>query len=334
MKIAFHIHHFTFRGSEIAAFDYALFNRLLPTSEGLNNESIIVVPKIQSQTENPLVKEKFANEFSIFYYDDITQLNEICKREKVDAMYTIKYGTNEGESKNLLLKEIPVFVHCVFTTEEPHGTVYAGVSESVSLKNSKNHKHPFVNHMVYLPDIKSNFRETLEIPTTAIVFGRHGGDDTFDLPFVKEAIIELVNERSDIYFLFAVKPRMMNDTEHPQIIYLESFVDMRIKTKFINTCDAMIHACSLGESFGLSILEFCHQNKPVITWTGGAWHKQHHKNLGNKGVYYNDKDSVKRIMSTFDPKKMNNDYKIVVAPFSPEKIMKQFSDVFLSTIKK
>ncbi|MDD4930675.1 MAG: hypothetical protein PHG66_00780 [Candidatus Colwellbacteria bacterium] len=324
MKIAFHVYHFTFRGSEIAAFDYALFNR-----EILKNSSIIVIPRTQSQPENPLVKEKFENEFQIYYYDDLAHLEEICKRETVDALYTIKYGTKD----KLLLKEIPVFVHCVFTTEEPHGTVYAGVSQSVARRNNKC-ETPFVNHMVYLPDIKTNFRDDLGIPSNAIVFGRHGGDDTFDLPFVKEAIIELLNERNDIFFLFAVRPRMMNDIEHSQIIYLDSFTDMRIKTKFINTCDAMIHACSLGESFGLSILEFCHQNKPVITWTGGAWHKQHHSNLGSKGIYYTNKTSVKKIMNEFSPSvHQGEDYKSLVLPFTPSKIMRQFDDVFLKAIK-
>lgn len=331
MKIAFHVYHFTFRGSEIAAFDYALFNR-----EILKNESIIVIPRTQSQPENPLVKEKFGREFRIFYYDSLSHLEEICNKESVNALYTIKYGTND----KLLLKEIPVLVHCVFTTEEPHGTVYVGVSQSVARKNNKGERgtpinFPFVNHMVYLPDIKSNFRDDLGIPSSAIVFGRHGGDDTFDLPFVREAIVELLEERDDIFFLFAVRPRMMSNIEHPHIIYLDSFIDMRIKTKFINTCDVMIHACSLGESFGLSILEFCHQNKPVITWVGGAWHKQHHSNLGSKGIYYTDKDSVKKIMNEFSPLvHQKEDYKSLVIPFSPIKIMRQFDEVFLKSLKE
>lgn len=324
MKIAFHVYHLTFRGSEIAVFDYALFNR-----EILKNTSIIVIPRIQSQPENSLVKKKFEREFSdILYYDNLLHLEEICKHESVDALYTIKYGTNDG----LLLKNIPVFVHCVFTTQEPHGTIYAGVSKSVSNTNKKL-DIPYVNHMVYLPDINSNFRKELKISPQSIVFGRHGGDDTFDILFVKEAIIELVNERDDIYFLFAVRPRMMNDVEHKKIIYFDSFTDMRIKTKFINTCDAMIHACSLGESFGLSILEFCHQNKPVITWTGGSWHKQHHENLGSKGLYYKDKSSVKEIMNKFSPSHHQTiDYKSIVDPFSPLKIMNQFNDVFLKKV--
>lgn len=326
MKILFHIFNFTFRGTEVVCFDYSHFNKVL-----LNNESIIGIPRVQSQQENKLVKEKFSEHFQIFYYNDLNDLNMICKRENVDAVYTIKYGIND----ELILK-IPTFVHCVFTTEQPHGNVYAGVSDSVSKKNNHNKIYPVVNHMVYLPDIKSNYRKELNIPENALVFGRHGGDDTFNIFFVKEAILEVLNERKDIYFIFAVKPKMLNDIIHDNIIYLDSFVDMRIKTKFINTCDSMIHASSLGESFGLSILEFSHQNKPVITFRGNGqeWHTQHLSNLGNKAILYNDKNELVHILKNFIPEEYKRiNYKSICDPFTPKKIMGQFQKVFLDSIK-
>jgi hypothetical protein len=325
-KIAFHIYHFTFRGTEIAVFDYALFNR-----EILKNESIIVVPYSQSQPVNEDVKKKFQSEFNIFLYTDVLDLERIIKEQSADALYVIKSGGDD----NMIVRSVPVFVHCVFTTDEPHGTVYAGVSRSVS----KGNRYPVVNHMVYLPDIKTDFRDDLGIPRSSKVFGRHGGADTFDLPFVKKAILEYLNEEdiggegTETFFLFAIRPDMMIDIWHPRIIYLDSFTDMRIKTKFINTCDAMIHGCSMGESFGLSVLEFCHQNKPVITWTGGSLHREHHSNLGSKGIYYDSIPSLKKLMKEFSPLLHTGiDYKSIVAPFSPHKIMKSFNEVFLSRI--
>ena len=36
----------------------------------------------------------------------------------------------------------------------------------------------------------------------------------------------------------------------------------------------------VGESFGLSVLDFAYCEKPVITWNGGLWHKQHLSYLG------------------------------------------------------
>lgn len=333
MKIAFHVNHFTFRGSEVAAFDYALYNRTI-----LNNLSFIVSPKNSSQPVDENVLRKFSERFNIFLYDSIEDLEKICQREKADAIYFIKYGTNDG----LVLKSIPSLIHCVFTTKEKHGTVYAGVSESVSSLNSEpgdkvgtSVNHPFVNHIVNLPNnITENYRKFLDIPEEAIVVGRHGGSDTFNIDFVKNVILKVLDDCPNIYFLFCVRPAIMNNVEHKRIKYLQSFSDPKIKRKFINTCDAMLHACSLGESFGLSILEFSYCNKPVITWNGGSWHKQHLKNLGDKAILYNNEEELYKILSNYKRDEYINKDWNVTSKFSPEKIMMQFKNVFLDPISK
>ncbi len=337
MKIAFHVYQFTFRGSEVATFDYAIYNRRI-----LNNISIIVSPKNQISIPDKSVLEKFNKEFTILYYDNLQDLENICKEEKVDAMYSIKYGTNDG----LVLKDLPTWVHCVFTTDNPHGSVYAGVSESVSKapsalsgspsvngdfsKNESNVLYPFVNHIVHLPDVKTNYRKELNIPDNAIVIGRHGGADTFNISYTKEVILEILNTRQDMYFIFCVQPNILSDVLHHRIIYLESFVDTRIKRKFINTCDAMLHACTLGESFGLSILEFSFCNKPVITWNGGLWHQQHLKNLGDKAILYNNKEELFSILKNYTHQSTGNFKTSTLNNFTPEKIMKQFENVFIN----
>ena len=293
MKIAFHLYHFSYRGSEVATFDYAYYNRRI-----LNNISIIVVPKNSSQPPIPEVVSRFSKEFPIFYYDNIKELEQICINEKIDVFYVLKYGKNDG----IFLTTIPTFVHCVFFTEEPHGKFYAGVSKSVAKKNNDNIEYPFLNHIVHLPNHNINFRKQLNIPNDAIVFGRHGGNDTFDIPFVKEAILEALDKRQDIYFLFCIKPNMFHDVIHPRVIYLDSFVDIKIKRGFINTCDCMIHSCSLGESFGLSILEFAFCDKPVITFNGGLWHKTHLDNLRDKAIIYSDKNELLNTLIKFNKK--------------------------------
>jgi hypothetical protein len=47
-------------------------------------------------------------------------------------------------------------------------------------------------------------------------------------------------------------------------------IDMTFKTRFIQTCDAMLHASRSGETFGLFPGQFSIRNKPVITWAKGA----------------------------------------------------------------
>lgn len=319
MNIAFHVNQFTYRGSEVALFDYAVLN-----IHKLNNKSIIVYPK--NSDKNELVFEKFNKYFNTYAYSSDDDLRQFLSKNNVKAIYFIVYGTNQGVST--IDFGVPSLVHCVFTTSQPHGKVYAGVSKSVSTEIFQ-----FVNHLVHLPDIDTDYRKKLGIPKNAIVFGRHGGQDTFNIDWVKDAILKLVEERDDVYFLFAVKPYVFSDVNHPRIMFFPSFVDKRIKTKFINTCDAMIHACSLGESFGLSVLEFTFRNKPVITWNGGMWHKQHLSNLGDKAILYNNKEELLDIFRKFNPNDYKNiDYKSLCEPFNADNIALKFKNVFLDKL--
>lgn len=317
MKVAFCVLNFTFRGTEVSLFDYALYNRKI-----LNNISVIVYPSDADMTNTKVVR-KFSDNFNMIRYKTIEDLETKCVDLNIDCLYTIKFG----KKNNLILKNIPTFVHCVFETSEPHGSVYAGVSPSVSKSN-----FPYVEHIVDLPNMEQDFRDWLNIPNNAIVFGRHGGADTFNIPFVKESILNILNKNENVYFLFCVRPTILNDIEHDRIFYFDPFVDKRVKRKFINTCDAMIHACSLGESFGLSILEFSFCNKPVITWNEGSLHKQHLEYLKDKAVLYNSKQELDVILETFDSIEYKKKNWNVTENFSPEKIMIKFQEVFLKKV--
>jgi hypothetical protein len=50
---------------------------------------------------------------------------------------------------------------------------------------------------------------------------------------------------------------------HPQIKFLPGTYDLEEKSAFVNACDAMIHARSGGETFGLAISEFALENKKI-----------------------------------------------------------------------
>lgn len=319
MNIAFHINQFSYRGTEVATFDYAMLNKYR-----LKNNSIIVHPENPVKTET---YDKFKKHFSMYEYSSTEDLKRYLKEESIDAIYFIVYGIRNGITTEDF--GIPSFVHCVFTCHEPHGSVYAGVSQSVAHVTPD---IPFVPHLIHLPDINTDYREKLGIPKNAIVFGRHGGEDTFNIDFVKDAILKILEERQDIYFLFAIRPKLLDEVNHPRILYFPSFVDKRVKTKFINTCDAMIHACNLGESFGISILEFSYRNKPVITWNNGIWHTQHLDNLGEKAILYKDEEELLDIFRKFNPDNYKMDYKYLCEPFNEENIANKFKSVFLDTL--
>ena len=98
-----------------------------------------------------------------------------------------------------------------------------------------------------------------------MVFGRHGGDSTFDLEFVHSAIRRALEERSDIWFLFLNTDRFL---EHQRIVHLQAFTDRADIRRFVNSCDYMLHAKAVGESFGLAVAEFAFVGVPVLTFLG------------------------------------------------------------------
>ena len=140
----------------------------------------------------------------------------------------------------------------------------------------------------YLPgdfdqtELEENLRVKLGIPTDATVLGRHGAYGSFNIEFAKQAVIEALNQREDLWFVFLHTEPFV---EHPRASFLPGTHDPVAKVQFINTCDAMLHARAEGETFGLAIAEFSHRNKPVITY-GDSFDRFHSETLGAKGTYY------------------------------------------------
>jgi hypothetical protein len=98
-----------------------------------------------------------------------------------------------------------------------------------------------------------DLRAELNIPETALVLGCYGGERSFDVPFAVSAARQLLDDRSDIYFIFLNFAASLN---HPRTIFLAGTTDLLRKTRFINTCDVMAHPRLQGESFGLDAANF------------------------------------------------------------------------------
>lgn len=79
-------------------------------------------------------------------------------------------------------------------------------------------------------------------------------------------------DKNKLMFLFLgtekFNKKVNRPEEHPQIIYLPTNSDLRYKEDYIKTCDVMLHARTVGETFGLAVAEFSVRNKPVITFPG------------------------------------------------------------------
>jgi len=316
VKIAFQTDQIDVRGSCVALYDYALYNEKL-----LHNCSIIVVDSRNKHKNDLIAVLKFTNRFPVFFYDNDTHLREILRKQNCDILYTIKYG----KRTEIVFDDIKTVVHCVFDLSEPHGDVYAAVSKTLAQK----YNYPlYVPHMVGLhPSLtRENMRRSLFIPKSARVFGRHGGQDTFDLEFVKQTIRNIVRNVSDIYFVFVNTPKFDN---HPHVIFLDMIVDNDDKNRFIQTCDAMIHAQSLGETFGLSIAEFSVNNKPIITYGGKVWNDHYRNILKDKALYYTNETELYNILVTFDSTKYKDLDLNCYKKYSPAKVMAQFKKVFI-----
>ena len=315
--VAFLSNKLTLRGTEIAIFDYADYNEKI-----LGNKSIIITrdyEKIKHEWDVDIqAYNKFKDRFEVFYYDSQSDIDQIVINNKVSHIFIEKAGTFEGLMSNMC-KNI---IHCVFDVSQPHGQVYTPIGETINQIQGTN--YPVTPYMVTLPECDENLRSTLRIPENAIVFGRYGGKESFDIKFVHEVIKNIVNVRDNIYFLF-----MNTDIfyEHKNIIHLPGNADMVFKRKFINTCDALIHARDRGETFGLSCGEFAICKKPVITW-GGSREREHLLILKEKAVIYNTSEDLKNILETFTKDKYDvseNGYMF----YNPKNVMEIFNKVCL-----
>jgi glycosyltransferase involved in cell wall biosynthesis len=176
--------------------------------------------------------------------------------------------------------------------------------------------------MVCVGKSTENLRKELNIPVDSIVYGRHGGSDTFDLQFVKESIVNVAAAQSNKYFLFMNTPRFCN---LPNVIFLEGSTDMENKKKFINTCDVFLHGRRDGETFGLSIAEFAICLKPIMAWTQ-CTDDAHFQILGDKIIKYENKEHLVKLLTDFVPSTYDmtgNGY----LQYTPELVMNKFKEL-------
>ena len=313
MNILFHSNQLGIRGTEIALYDMAHYTEKL-----LGHTSYVVAPSNSDVT----AIEKFTKRFGdrVHLYNDFNELEEYCKHYSITHAYFIKGGFADGK----LIPGVKSFIHCVFDCSQPHGDVYAPVSEWLGQKFGVD----YLPHIVSLPDVKYDYREHLGIPKDAVVFGRYGGYDQFDVPYLAETIRHF-ERRDDMYFLFMNTKILSVDNRH-NIIYLDSTTDLEIKTAFINTCDVMLHGRTEGESFGLSIAEFIHQNKPVIT-NIEARDRNHIHMLKDTGFYYSSPNELYAILAQFNGPDYIKQYnlKYLIEEFKPENVINKFNQMFL-----
>ena len=313
MKVCFHDNGLSVRGTSNALWDYA------DCSKKMFNIEPIIMYNETSIHNMQIAIDRFKSKYPTFSYTNTNQIDEILRDQKCDAFFMIKGGRWDGVISNYCENWINAIAIC--GPNDIHGQKYAMGSKWLS--KITNNQIDYVSYMVNLPDINTNMREDLGIPNDAIVFGRNGGHDTFDINFAKQSVIDSLKLKNNIYFLFQGTD---NFYEHDRIIYLPPTPNLEDKVKFINTCDVLLHARDIGESFGCTCAEFSTRNKPVITWFGSR-ERNHIEYLGDKGIYYNNYNDLLRILLTFEPNNSIN-YNCY-EDCSPELVMQKFKKIYI-----
>jgi hypothetical protein len=306
MKVGFLTNHISYGGTEVALYDYAHFNETL-----LGNTSIVLTRDFRATHGE--IYAKVERRFPLVYVTTQADIDEAVVTLGLDVLYVIK----SGERDAWFTTKCRTIVHCVFTTKFPHGTVYCAISDTLNRLHGTT--VPVLPHMISVAEHSESFREELGIPATATVLGRYGSTDSFDIPFVHSAVVDILNANPSFVFL------AMNTKEfarHPRILYLPRTTEAAVKRKFINTCDVMLHARTRGETFGLSCGEFAVCGKPIVTYANSP-ERAHIDILGSACTTYSSKADLVRLVATGAWRKdmTANGY----TAYTPDRVMAVFS---------
>ena len=314
-KIGFYDNGLSERGTTTALYSYADY-----AEKYFNCESIIFYNKYFFSNDIQVI-QKFNNRFKVYSSENFDEIDKIILEKKIKYFYNICSGK---PIDTILVKNSINLIHAVFNIE-PFGDIYAGVSDYLIKKG--NYKYlESVPHMVDLPQHNDDLRRELNIPMNYFVIGRYGGFEQFDIEIAHQAIIEILKNNNNLFFIFVNTRNFYN---HPRIMYLNKIIDPHLKVKFINTCDCMIHARSDGETFGLAIAEFSTLNKPIIT-SKSYIDNCHIDILGDNAIIYNSKESLLNILNNIETITNSKTDWNMYKEYTPLKVMKKFHKVFLN----
>ena len=333
-RIAYFISELNERGTTVATFDYAVFN-----TEFIPRLGCPLILYGTEKAKNDLVEKIFVDEFGSDSVLCVTWEridDSLLQRHNITHLYYL--NPNKYITTDHIPTSVRLLLHYSFDFENS-GSVRCDVCAKVSPVVRGD--IPIVPHIVR-QDISilhgPNMRNSLGIPPNATVFCRHGGYGQFDAQFVKEVIkVIATSTRRDIYFVFVnTEPFTSDDPRefvgHDRVFYLDTIVNLDEKSRFIRTCDALLHARSRGETFGLAVAEFSAHNRPVITYDRGrSMSERHHINtLGSRGMVFKNSGELSRLLLQFNRTKAALEEWNAYAEYSPERVTKIFENIFLN----
>ena len=337
MRIAFLDLNFTFRGTTRAILNYA---------EAINNytehrASVIVLARSQriSRDLAALYLCKGSPEVLIFTdIDDIARLTN----QYYDCVYHVSGGRSIEEDQMLNLFEVPLLLHQV-GYEKPRSDLdstkfhcaYTSHWQSYFFSFNKAPVVPYIikgeSSLLRVEELRDKARRVFGLDDKKLVLGRHGGIDTWNLPFVTRVVMDTVRKRSDIGFIF------MNTNpfdDHPSIKFIDGTASDSNLDLYFRCTDAMIHARWEGETFGLACAEFLVRKKPIITWSGSR--ERSHFWLADKSILtYNNQYDLASLLEYLSVEELAEKAKgicdFIIESHSPSVCIRQFVKVFLGS---
>ncbi|HUZ12189.1 MAG TPA: hypothetical protein VMU93_05005 [Caulobacteraceae bacterium] len=312
--IAFDARVLNERGTSAALYDFA---------DGAERElghRSVIFHQVGTQAFNPGAVRLIAQRFEPVGYTDDDDLGRKVRAMGADLVYAFNFGPKDDR----LVAGVKNVRHVLFQHYRPYGDVYAYISEWLAAHAALGHQ-PWAPLIVNLPAPERRLRRTWGFSEEAVVLGRHGGFDQFDLPFVKGAIEAALERRRDLCFAFLnTEPFIRSE----RVRFLAPVYDLKSKSDFVTSCDAMLHARKAGEGFGLAVAEFLFFDKPVICWAGGK-DRNHLELVPDRRHVYRSATDLLRILLGFRPAPSDGRYRAAVARFAPPQAMARFADVFI-----
>jgi hypothetical protein len=322
MKVAFLLERLSLRGVEGVAWSYARYNQTL-----LGNESVIVLRRPANDFQHDVTAEAhdmFHAAFEVHVAASDDDIDPLLERLGVDVCYVPVHG---GFDPGHVPRRVPTLAHCVFRTDARLGTVRAAVSNWVSRGLTR-----VLPNVLDLPGSDgTDLRAELGIPADAFVFGRHGGYDSFDVPWVPPVVLAVAAEKPDVYFVFMHTASFVEPDEcPPNVLFVPGTADKARKRRFIDTCDAMLHARQIGETFGCACGEFALAGRPVVTFPG--MDQEHVRLLDRLAVTYTSPEQLDAVLRDTDGLRVLRGLRCDYLRYTPDNVMPVFRRAIVETV--
>ena len=333
VTLIFHDNALELRGTGVAMHDYAdAWEELLCGTAYIYASRLNPAGGLHPHPGKAHFTSRFGSRVRLYDDWDWARVNEDADAVGASAIYAICGGYPETvRFRPSACSGVRQIVHAVFDGNVQWGDAFAVVSSAV-------HKDPpVVPHIVYLPPYNGTpgaLRAELRIPSTATVFCRHGGWDSFDMSWVMTGICDALRDddargTQRLHFIFMnTKPL---PCEHARLHYLGGTHVRSEKARFLDSCDACLHGTMGGETFGLSVGECALAGKPVLAYDKPLHHRHHLDTMGPLAVTFSDAPSFSAALWA-----LNSTAERVRAPlyaaayeqYSRENVMAEFVRVF------